>query len=108
MGTTKRLFMGVLGAVAVTFIMASASVAAEVTWRMASKMPVDSPEGKVFTRFADLTAKYSGGTMKVIVYPNEQLGKVAAVLEQLKQGTVQLYAEGSAFMRKWSHDINWI
>jgi len=108
METTKRLFMGALAVAAVTFATVGASLAAEVTWRMASKMPVDSPEGKVFNRFADLTAKYSNGTIEVIVYPNEQLGKVDAVLEQLKLGTVQLYAEGSAFMRKWSPDINWI
>lgn len=108
MKNTRRLFMTGLAAVAVTFLSIAAVPAAEVTWRMASKMPNDSPEGKVFTLFADLTEKYSGGTMEIIVYPNEQLGKVDAVLEQLNRGTVQMYAEGSAFMRKWSPDINWI
>ncbi len=108
MKNTRRLFMTGLAAVAVTFLSIAAVPAAEVTWRMASKMPNDSPEGKVFTLFADLTAKYSGGSMEIIVYPNEQLGKVDAVLEQLKRGTVQMYAEGSTFMRKWSPDINWV
>ena len=88
--------------------LSSSAFAAEVTWRFASKMPPDSPEGKVFTRFADLTSKYSDGTIKVVVYPSEQLGKVDAVLEQLQLGTVHMYGEGSAFMRKWVPDINWI
>jgi tripartite ATP-independent transporter DctP family solute receptor len=80
---------------------------AQTTWKMATKMPPDGPEGKVFQYFADQAAKHSGGKIKVIVYPNEQLGKEAAVLEQLKLGTVQLYAEGSTFLQKWEPNIRW-
>jgi len=108
MGPVKNVFKIALVATTAIFTAVGSLHAADVKWRMASKMPVDSPEGKVFSRFAELTDKYSGGELKVTVYPNEQLGKVDAVLEQLKQGTVHLYAEGSAFMRKWSPDINWI
>lgn len=95
-------------AVATVFSATSMAAADTTTWRFASKMPVDSPEGKVFQKFADLAGEYSGGDLKVVVYPNEQLGKVDAVLEQLKLGTVHVYGEGSAFMRKWIPDINWI
>ncbi|NKB60435.1 MAG: C4-dicarboxylate ABC transporter substrate-binding protein [Alphaproteobacteria bacterium] len=102
-----RKFLNVLACAALLLASGSA-FAADSTWRFASKMPPDSPEGKVFSRFADLANKYSGGTLKVVVYPNEQLGKVDAVLEQLKLGTVHIYGEGSAFMRKWVPDINWI
>lgn len=107
MSFTRLLAVAALAA-ATVFSAASVATADTATWRFASKMPVDSPEGKVFQKFADLTEKYSGGTLKVVVYPNEQLGKVDAVLEQLKLGTVHLYGEGSAFMRKWIPDINWI
>jgi len=85
----------------------SAALAAE-EWRMAHKMPPDSPEGKVFQRFADLTEQYSGGGLKIKVYPNEQLGKTEATMEQLKLGTVHLYAEGSTYMKKWVPEITWI
>jgi TRAP-type C4-dicarboxylate transport system substrate-binding protein len=88
--------------------LAAAPSAEEMTWRFASKMPVDSPEGKVFQRFADLAEKYSGGSLKVVVYPNEQLGKTDAVMEQMKLGTVHLYGEGSAYLRKWVPEIEWI
>ncbi|MEN9773640.1 MAG: hypothetical protein RL322_710 [Pseudomonadota bacterium] len=80
---------------------------AQTTWRMATKMPPDGPEGKVFQHFADQVAKYSDGKLKVTVFPNEQLGKEAAILEQLKLGTVHLYAEGSTFMEKWEPNIKW-
>ena len=80
---------------------------AETTWRMATKMPVDSPEGKVFQLFADLTEKYTDGTLKIQVYPNEQLGKEDAVLEQLQAGIVNIYAEGFGYMRKWAPELSW-
>ncbi|MEQ8357024.1 MAG: TRAP transporter substrate-binding protein [Kiloniellaceae bacterium] len=93
-------------ALAAGFVLSGAQAAEE--WRMAHKMPPDSPEGKVFQRFADLTEDYSGGELKIKVYPNEQLGKTEATMEQLKLGTVQLYAEGSTYMKKWVPDITWI
>ena len=81
--------------------------AAADTWRMAHKMPPDSPEGVVFQRFADLVEEYSNGELSIAVYPNEQLGKTEATMEQLKLGTVHLYAEGSTYMKKWVDEITW-
>ncbi|WP_282608470.1 TRAP transporter substrate-binding protein [Pelagibius sp. Alg239-R121] len=81
---------------------------AETTWRMATKMPVDSPEGKVFQRFADLTKEYTGGELTIQVFPNEQLGKEDAVLEQMQTGIVNIYAEGFGYMRKWAPELSWI
>ena len=83
------------------FFSINIALAADVTWRMAHKMPPDSPEGKVFQKFADLVDEYSNGKMMIKMFPNEQLGKTNAVLEQLKMGTVHLYAEGSTYMKKW-------
>ncbi|MFP7673461.1 TRAP transporter substrate-binding protein [Marivita sp. S0852] len=93
-------------AVAMTLSFATASQA-ETTWRMATKMPVDSPEGKVFSRFSDLTAEYTNGALKVDVFPNEQLGKEDAVLEQLQANIVQIYAEGFGYMKKWEPALAW-
>ena len=99
---SRHFIMSLIGA-ALLF----ANAAQAETWRMASKMPADSPEGKVFQFFADKVKEHSGGKLEVIVYPNEQLGKTDAVLEQLKLGTVHLYAEGSTYMKKWVPEINW-
>jgi TRAP-type C4-dicarboxylate transport system substrate-binding protein len=98
-----RTVLGLILALA----LGATSVAAQTVWRMATKQPADGPEGKVFQYFADQVAKHSGGKLTVTVYPNEQLGKEAAVLEQLKIGTLHIYAEGSVFLQKWVPDIRW-
>ena len=80
MSWRRRAFTSVVGAGALCLSMAAA-VSAE-TWRMASKMPPDSPEGLVFQYFADKVAEHSNGELDVKVFPNEQLGKTDAVMEQ--------------------------
>lgn len=103
------MFKNLISAAIVTMIASVALPAtAEDTWRMATKMPVDSPEGKVFQEFADLTEKYSDGELKVQVFPNEQLGKEDAVLEQLQGNIIQIYAEGFGFLKKWVPETSWI
>lgn len=81
---------------------------AQTTWRLAHKMPADSPEGKVHLYFAELVSKYTDGKIKVVVFPNEQLGKEAAVLEQLQLGTIQIYCDNAFFLQKWVPDIKWM
>lgn len=92
---------------ALALAMSASAASAQTVWRMSTKQPADGPEGKVFQHFADQTAKHSGGKLTVTVFPNEQLGKEAAVLEQLKLGTLHIYAEGSVFLQKWVPDIRW-
>ncbi len=98
---------GLLAVITLALALMGAPAHSQTVWRMATKMPPDGPEGKVFQYFADQAEKHSGGQVKIQVYPNEQLGKEAAVLEQLKLGTVHLYVEGSTFMTKWVPDIRW-
>ena len=103
--TIRRLIPIVTASIA-TVALATGAFAAE-TWRMAHKMPPDSPEGVVFQKFADLVEQHSNGELSITVYPNEQLGKTEATMEQLKLGTVHLYAEGSTYMKKWVNEITW-
>jgi tripartite ATP-independent transporter DctP family solute receptor len=99
----RRALLG--AALAVTAV---AAPAAAQTWRLSTKQPADSPEGKVFQRFADLVDQHSRGKFKIQVYPSEQLGKDDAVLEQLKMGTIHIYAEGASYLQKWVPDAKWI
>ena len=94
-------------ATGITLVLGSAANA-ETVWKMATKMPVDSPEGQIFQKFADLTDEYTGGELKITVYPNEQLGKEDAVLEQLQANIVQIYAEGFGYMKKWEPALGWL
>ena len=103
----RRAFLGASLAVSLGAMIAAAPVQAQ-TWRMSTKQPAESPEGKVFQRFADLAAQYSNNKLKVQVYPSEQLGKDDAVLEQLQLGTIHLYVEGATYLQKWVPDAKWI
>jgi TRAP-type C4-dicarboxylate transport system substrate-binding protein len=78
------------------------------TWRLATKVPPESPEGLVFQRFADLTEKYTNGELKVQIFPSEQLGGTEAVLEQVSAGTVHLYGEDASCLAKWVPDISYM
>ncbi len=102
---TKTLRLTLTTAMALTL---AGPALAETTWRMATKMPVDSPEGQVFAKFAELTEEYTGGELKIDVFPNEQLGKEDAVLEQLQANIVQIYAEGFGYLKKWEPALAWV
>ena len=106
----KAIFVGlsVAAGLAVPTAGPAATAQAGSAWRMAHKMPPDSPEGRVFQRFADLVKKYSKDGPKIKIFPNEQLGKTSAAMEQLKLGTVHIYAEGSTYMKKWVPEIAWV
>ena len=102
----KRTLSSIAFVIGLVFTMSAAN--ADVTWRMATKQPSDSVEGKAFQYFADKVKEYSDGKMTIKVYPSEQLGKTAAALEQVKAGTVHIYPEGSAYLKKWVPDMSYL
>ena len=79
--------------------------AAEVKWKMATKMPPTSPEGKAFQMFADLVKEKSKGEMLIDVFPAEQLGKTQAIMEQLQAGVINVYPEGTGYLQKYVPDM---
>src|SRR6201993_508589 len=56
----------------------------------------DTPKGKGSLRFKELAEKYTGGRVKVEVYPNSSLYKDKEELEALQLGSVQLLAPSMA------------
>ena len=102
----RRVFLATAAALALS--MAAETASAGVEWRMATKQPADSVEGKAFQYFADKVAEYSGGELTVKVYPSEQLGKTEAVLEQLQAGTVHIYPEGASYLKKWVPEMSYM
>ncbi|EFL88177.1 TRAP transporter substrate-binding protein [Ahrensia sp. R2A130] len=102
--TRRRL---ITAAAALALAATTGTAFAAESWRMATKMPVDSPEGKIFAKFAELTGKYSDGELTIKVFPNEQLGKEDAVLEQLQANVIQIYGEGFGFLKKWVPETSW-
>lgn len=106
----RKVFQNIMVLMAVMVAsLGSITVAqAETTWRLAHKMPPESPEGKVYEYFAQRVKEHSGGDLIIQVYPSEQLGKEAAILEQLELNTVQLYCEEGFFLQKWVPEMTWL
>lgn len=56
----------------------------------------DTPKGKAAERFKQLAERYTGGQVRVDVYPNNQLYKDKEELEALQLGAVQMLAPSLA------------
>ena len=104
---TKTLSRTRLVTLAAVFLFGFNFVAQAETWKMATKMPPDSPEGIIFQKFADLVGEYTNGELEVKVFPSEQLGGTEAVLEQVSAGTVHVYAEDADYLSKWEPAMSW-
>lgn len=77
------------------------------TWRLSSMMTPDSIEGQAYQKFADLVDQYTDGKITVKIYPNEQIGSMDSVVEQLSQGIIQLAPSGITFMSRWEDGIKY-
>ena len=104
---SKAHFLSRLAALVAFCLFAFTPAAQAETWKMATKMPPDSPEGIIFQKFADLVGEYTDGELTVKVFPSEQLGGAEAVLEQVSAGTVHIYAEDADYLAKWEPDMSW-
>jgi C4-dicarboxylate-binding protein DctP len=56
----------------------------------------DTPKGKGSLKFKELAEKYTGGKVKVEVYPNSQLFKDKEEMDALQLGSVQMLAPATA------------
>lgn len=103
----NRHFAAKLAALAASIVFGLVVSANAETWRIASKMPPTSPEGKGFAKFGELVEKYTNGEIDVKVFPSEQLGKSEAALEQLQAGTITVYVEGPSYLAKWVPEMRY-
>lgn len=97
-----------LGAATLGAVVALAALPLQAeTWRMSTQATADSPEGQAIQKFADLVGEYSGGDIDVRVYPNEQLGKIDTVLDQLGQGVVQVLSTSIGLLGRYDESMNY-
>lgn len=89
-----------------TIALTQPASAADV-WRLSSMMTPDSFEGKAYQKFADLVSEYTDGEIEVKIYPNEQIGSMDSVIEQLSQGIIQLAPSSLSFMSRWEDSIRY-
>src|ERR1700758_2804125 len=90
------------------FILAAASIAAiafaapasaadsPIVIKFSHVVASDTPKGKAADKFKELAEKYTGGKVKVEVYPNSSLYKDKEEIEALQLGSVQMLAPSTA------------
>src|SRR5262249_16460235 len=90
------------------FIMAAASIAAlasigpasaadsPIVLKFSHVVASDTPKGKAADKFKELAEKYTGGKVKVEVYPNSTLYKDKEELEALQLRAVQMLAPSNS------------
>lgn len=96
---TRRTAAKALGALALVLslsVSAGSAIAQEVVIKFSHVVAPDTPKGKAAEKFKELAEQYTGGAVKVEVYPNSQLYKDKEELEALQLGAVQMLAPSLA------------
>ena len=73
---------------------------------MAHTIPIGDPIGLGAERFKELVEKRSNGTIKVAMFPNNQLGGENQTLQQVKQGSIQIAVTAAGTIGNLVPDIS--
>ena len=82
--------------IAVLTLAGPAAAQAPVVIKFSHVVASDTPKGKAADKFKELAEKYTGGKVKVEVYPNSTLYKDKEELEALQLGAVQMLAPSNS------------
>ena len=94
---TRRSFTVMAGAAALAMTTTLPALAQEpIVIKFSHVVAPDTPKGKGAQKFKELAEQYTGGKVKVEVYPNSQLYKDKEELEALQLGAVQMLAPSLA------------
>src|SRR5271156_4565287 len=94
-----RRLIWAAASVAALALISPAAAQAPIVIKFSHVVAADTPKGKAAEKFKELAEKYTGGKVKVEVYPNSTLYKDKEELEALKLGSVQLLAPSTAKFR---------
>ena len=92
MKSTRRHLIQAATLAAFTLTSGAAFAQAPIVIKFSHVVAPDTPKGKGAQKFQELAEKYTGGKVKVEVYPNSQLFKDKEELEALQLGAVQMLA----------------
>jgi C4-dicarboxylate-binding protein DctP len=94
----KRMHKLILAAasVAALALAGPASAQSPIVIKFSHVVAPNTPKGLASEKFKELAEKYTGGKVKVEVYPNSQLYKDKEELEALQLGAVQMLAPSNA------------
>src|ERR1700727_1387394 len=82
--------------VAALALVGPASAQSPIVIKFSHVVASDTPKGKAADKFKELAEKYTGGKVKVEVYPNSTLYKDKEELEALQLGAVQMLAPSNS------------
>jgi C4-dicarboxylate-binding protein DctP len=91
----RKLILGCLAA-AVFIAPGAVTAQAPIVIKFSHVVATDTPKGKGALKFKELAEKYTGGKVKVEVYPNSSLYKDKEEIEALQLGSVQMLAPSTA------------
>src|SRR5262249_17958938 len=96
-GGNMRQFIIAAASIAALALAGQASAAeAPIVLKFSHVVAPDTPKGKAADKFKELAEKYTGGKVKVDVYPNSTLYKDKEELEALQLGSVQMLAPSNS------------
>lgn len=91
-----RTFAIAASVAALAFGLAGAANADPIIIKFSHVVATDTPKGKASEKFKELAEKYTGGKVKIEVYPNSTLYKDKEELEALQLGSVQMLAPSNS------------
>ena len=95
----QKLIFLAAASVAVLALVGPASAQAPIVIKFSHVVAPNTPKGLASEKFKELAEKYTGGKVKVEVYPNSQLYKDKEELEALQLGAVQMLAPSNSQVR---------
>lgn len=91
-----KLALGFATLLAGFAMMGTAQAQAPIVIKFSHVVTDAAPKGKAALRFKELAEKYTGGRVKIEIYPNSTLYKDAEEMEALQLGAVQMLAPSTA------------
>jgi TRAP-type transport system periplasmic protein len=96
-----RSFKRLLAASALTLALTSAAAAQDVTLKFGHLANEENIWHKAALKFAEEVSTLSNGTIKVEVFPNEQLGKEMDIINGIQLGTADMTITGES-LQNWA------
>src|SRR6516225_9018490 len=92
----RKLILAAASVAALGFIGPASAADNPIVIKFSHVVAADTPKGKAADKFKELAEKYTGGKVKVEVYPNSTLYKDKEELEALQLGSVQMLAPSNS------------
>jgi C4-dicarboxylate-binding protein DctP len=94
-GSMRKLILAATS-IAALALTGPASAQSPIIIKFSHVVATDTPKGKASEKFKELAEKYTGGKVKVEIYPNSTLYKDKEELEALQLGSVQMLAPSNS------------